>query len=91
MRTVTIERKESPLGQPIACKVLADERPIGELKAEESKKSYPISKGEHAIQVQIEGADGRLYRSNSYFATGGASFALYLTISGTKLTLVYDK
>lgn len=87
MRTLTINRRQGNLGDAVYCKIISDGKYIGEIKADENSKVTPISKGEHAIQCEVEGTDGRKYRSNSYFATGGKNVVLYLTISGTKLTL----
>ena len=87
MRTLTIYRRVGPLGGQNDATILSSESVLGVLKTEEEKVELPISKGEHAIQAQIVGDDGRVHRSNVYFATGGKSVTLYLTISGYKLTL----
>lgn len=87
MRTLTIHRRIGPLGGQVDATILSSEEQLGVLKAEEEKVELTITKGEHAIQAQLIGEDGRVHRSNVYFATGGKSVVLYLTISGYKLTL----
>ena len=86
MRHLRIERIDSPLGGPIEVSILDNEKKIGVMKAEENVFAGTISKGEHAIQVEMVNENGR-FRSNSYFAIGGKDVALNMTISGSRITL----
>lgn len=88
-RKLIIERRKGQFGRFPACAILSDEKRIGEMAQDQMKGEFAISKGEHAIQAQIEGPDGRFYRSNSYFSLGGKDVVLYLTIDGSKLVLAY--
>ncbi|MCR5491767.1 MAG: hypothetical protein K6F32_06540 [Bacilli bacterium] len=87
MRTITIFRREGPLGGRIDATILSSEKELGVFKAEDEKVVYELCKGEHSIQAQVIDEGGKVFRSNVYFLTGGKSKNLYLTISGYKLTL----
>jgi|GEM_PF-945026 len=92
MRALTIIRRPGSFGKPVDAAVTLDSRAFGELKADEEKAVLEISKGEHTVQCEIQGKDGRIYRSNAFFCPyGNKPVTLYLTISGTKLTLIYNE
>lgn len=86
-RRLTIQRRAGVFPLFPACVILSDEARIGSMEEGQMEFSCTISKGEHAIQAQIQGEDGRLYRSNSYFSIGGKDVNLFLTIDGSKLLL----
>lgn len=88
-KKITIKRKEGVFGLFPACAILSDEVKIGNMEENQMEGVFEVSKAEHAIQAQIEGEDGRPYRSNSYFSIGGKDVTLYLSIDGSKLKLVY--
>lgn len=87
MRTLTLIRVPGTLGGPVDCLVITNARTLGEMKAEEESKVFEIGKGENAIQVQIQGPDGKLYRSNAMFMIGNKNLVFTLEISGTKIVL----
>ena len=92
MRALTIIKRPGSLSKPVDATITLDSNEFGELKAEQEKVELSISKGEHTVQVEIEGKDGRVYRSNAFFCPyGNKPITLYLTISGTKLTLIYNE
>lgn len=89
MKTLLIQRVPGLFGQPSDTRILADEKVIGEMKADDKESKLEISKGEHAIQAEITASDGRVYRSNVYFTRyGNKDVSLFLKIQGTKLTLL---
>ena len=88
-KKITIKRKEGVFGTFPFCSILSDETQIGTMEQDQMEASFEVSKAEHAIQAQITGPDGRVYRSNSYFSIGGKDVTLYLTIDGSKLVLKY--
>lgn len=77
------------LSQPIDTKILSDNHYIGEMKASENESVFSISKGEHAIQVEIN-VDGENYRSNIFFAMGSSDVKLRFVISGTRVNLLFN-
>ena len=88
MRTLTIERRPGTVGEHMDVNVLSDNQILGVLKAEENSGTFEISKGEHSIQVEIQYEDGRNYRSNIFFATGGKNVKLYFERSAVALKLL---
>lgn len=92
MRTLTIIRCPGSFGKPVDATITLDDLVAGVFPAEKEQTTLEISKGEHAVQCEIQGKDGRVYRSNAFFCPyGNKSITLYLTISGTKLTLIYNE
>lgn len=88
MRTLTIVRRPGFFAKPQDVTLIADEKKIGELKAEQQSVSLPFAGKEHVFQAQISGRDGRIYRSNGIFEnTAKREITLYLTVSGSSLTL----
>ena len=90
-KRITIKRKEGVFHTFPACLILSDEARIGAMEQDQMEGVFSVSKAEHAIQAQIQGPDGRFYRSNSYFSIGGKDVTLYLTIDGSKLVLTYHE
>lgn len=86
MRNVTIVKRVGALGCQHDITILFDERPKAMLKKEENEISIPVSATQIAVQGEIE-LGGRSFRSNAYFVLNGKSPTLYLSVSGTKLTL----
>ena len=91
MRTLTLTRIPGTLVDPVDVLVITNARTLGEMKAEEEEKTFEIGKGENAVQVQIEGPDGKLYRSNAMFMIGKQNLHFTLETSGTKLVLRMKK
>ena len=92
MRALTIIRRPGSFGKPVDATITLDSNEFGEMKADQEKAVLEISKGEHTVQCEIQGKDGRIYRSNAFFCPyGNKSVTLYLTISGTKLTLIFNE
>jgi hypothetical protein len=88
MRTLTIERRPGQVGDPVEVNILSDNHLLGVMKAEDKSTTFEISKGEHAIQVEIPGEDGQNYRTNIFFATGSKNVKVFFEGSALALKLL---
>lgn len=89
MRTLTITRLDDPASKPEEVRLVIDAKVVDVIKGDEKAKTWNISKGEHAIQVEKDGDGGRVYRSTSYFVIGSKNVSLSLGIyAGSRMTLV---
>lgn len=88
MRTLTIERRDDGVGQPVDVTILSGCRAIGEIKADEKTKTLEIWKGEHTIQCEVT-RGGNHYRSNVIFLLGSKNVSLLLDVSTTRVKLTH--
>ena len=86
MKSISIEKRVGALGCASDITILFDERPKAVLKVDEERISIPCASTEIAVQAEVV-INGRVYRSNAYFALNGNAPLLYLTVSGSKLVL----
>lgn len=88
MRTITITRREGPLGGHVDLKIMSNNNVLGEMKADEKVKTFEVAYSEQAVQAELLNSEEVHYRSNVHFAIyGKKDIKLFLTISGTRLVL----